>query len=70
MSDMSDIIVTLNDVRNCGYCINGVKDYCKVNNINFKDFLKNGISANDLPKDDIISKNIIDKAKQRLKREV
>ena len=57
------MIITIVHCRKCGYCISGVKDYCITHNIDFKLFIKNGINSDELPKDDIIINNIINKAK-------
>lgn len=40
--------IYINDVRKFGYCVNGIKDFCKIHGIDFRGFIKNGISEEDL----------------------
>ena len=39
------MIVTLMDGRNCGYCITGMRLFFRKYNLDFRDFMKNGIEA-------------------------
>lgn len=40
--------IYINDIRKQGYCVNGIKDFCKLHGINFRDFIKNGIQEEDV----------------------
>ena len=43
--------ITVIHCRKAGYCLKGVKEWCKRNGIDYKNFLKNGIDSNELPND-------------------
>ncbi|MEL4071745.1 hypothetical protein WKW50_16495 [Ochrobactrum sp. GPK 3] len=45
---MDDFIVTMEDLRKCAMCASGVRRWFLDNNLDFKDFLQNGISAEKL----------------------
>ena len=39
------MIVYISDAVELGYCIKGLKEFCRRHNVDFKDFVKNGIEA-------------------------
>lgn len=39
--------VTMNDIRRCGHCASGVREFFAQYNLDLKDFVKNGISQTD-----------------------
>lgn len=41
-------IVTVDHLRECGYCANGTRDFFERHGLDFKDFVKNGIDAQKL----------------------
>lgn len=55
------MLITIKHARECGYCIDGIKDYCKANGIDFKTFIKYGIDSKALPCD-IITQRLIEVA--------
>jgi arsenate reductase-like glutaredoxin family protein len=62
-------IIRIEDCRNLGYCIKSVKPWFAENNLDFKDFVKNGISEELLipfAKDNQFVRNIIEQAKKRV----
>lgn len=46
------MLITVKDVRKAGYCLRGVKEWCKRNGIDYRSFVKNGIDTDELPQDD------------------
>ena len=42
------MIVTMTDIRQAGMCSHGVRGFCKHHDIDYMDFLKNGIDAEKL----------------------
>lgn len=42
---MSELIITMEDVRATKMCSSGTRKFFKRHNINWSDFLKNGVSA-------------------------
>lgn len=41
---MEDRIITIDDVRRTGHCVRGIKTWAKTRQLDFADFLKNGIA--------------------------
>lgn len=39
------MIITITDIRNAGHCVAGARSWAKAYDIDFRDFLKNGIDA-------------------------
>lgn len=37
--------VTIEDCRRAGHCVRGVKAWCEQHQVDFRDFLKNGMSV-------------------------
>lgn len=46
-ADTADIRITINDIRAAGHCVSGARDWFARQGLDFRDFLKNGISAAD-----------------------
>lgn len=44
------MIITMKDVRAAGMCSYGARKFCQKYNIDWQEFLKNGIDANELLK--------------------
>lgn len=40
-----DFIITVDDLRKCGMCASGVRQWFIAHNLDFKDFLANGMAA-------------------------
>jgi hypothetical protein len=43
-----DLIITITDARRAGYCVRGIKAWAERHQFDFRAFLANGISANEL----------------------
>jgi hypothetical protein len=43
-----DLIITMNDISRAGHCARGTKAFFRENELDFRDFLKNGIAASEL----------------------
>jgi hypothetical protein len=41
----ADLVITITDVRRAGYCASGAKRWFTDNGFDFRDVLKNGVSA-------------------------
>lgn len=39
------MIITITDIRNAGHCVAGARAWAKAYDLDFRDFLKNGIDA-------------------------
>ncbi len=62
-----DLRITIADARIAGHCVRGVKDWFESYNLDFRDFLQNGISARDfLATNDSLAALIVE---LKLKRE-
>ena len=58
--------VTVNHARQCNYCAKGIRLFCQRYNINFKDFIKNGISKEHLLEtNDQLAINLVKKAEEK-----
>lgn len=66
---LSPIIVTIQDARDAGLCVIGLREWFKLRDLNFKAFIINGIDANSLPVDDCMCLAAIGQAKKRLLKE-
>ena len=57
--------IYINDVRRFGYCVRGIKKFCAMHNIDFKNFVKNGIDIAEIEDiDDAMLNKLIAKLKQ------
>lgn len=45
---MTDTIITIDDVRKAGHCVRGAKTWFESYNLDFADFIRNGIAASRL----------------------
>lgn len=45
---MIDRVITVTDLRRAGHCATGIKNWFDTQQLDFKDFLKNGIPAKTL----------------------
>ena len=48
MTEEPDFHITPRDLIGCGFCARGQKDWFQNNKLDFKNFLANGITANQL----------------------
>ncbi|WP_288959811.1 hypothetical protein [uncultured Sulfitobacter sp.] len=56
----SNMIVTINDVRKAGYCAGGARGWFRANGMDFNDFLRNGIAADDfLEQGDHLAQDVV-----------
>jgi hypothetical protein len=62
MTDLSKVIIRVNDIRAEGHCARGIKKWFVDNGFDFRDFLKNGIPADEfLATNDGYAKRIVDR---------
>lgn len=60
MRDISEDRVTIYDVNRAGYCVKGIRDWCRQQGIPFRDFVKNGIPISEVEKmDDAIVQDVL-----------
>jgi hypothetical protein len=45
--EVSSERITITDARRAGFCVLGIRDYARANGVAFRDFLRNGIAADD-----------------------
>jgi len=58
------MIVYIRDAVEIGYCVKGIKEFCKRYNIDFRDMVKNGIEADILLKiDNAMALKVVEQAK-------
>lgn len=50
MSDLASITVYIDDVRAAGFCARGIKTWFDGQNLNFREFIKRGVSSDVLLK--------------------
>lgn len=36
---------TVTDAREAGFCVEGIRDFCEKHNVPFRDFIRNGVTA-------------------------
>lgn len=59
-------IVTTKDTRALQYCNKGVRAFCQQHNIDYQNFIKNGIEETDLLKtNDVMAIKLIEHAKSK-----
>lgn len=46
--NIGDFIVTIADVRKSGHCASGAREFFEVNNLDFRAFLRDGVTASTL----------------------
>lgn len=60
------MIITMNDVTAAGHCARGTRRWFEQHDMDFKDFLKNGIDADlFIEKGDHLAADVVEKAKNR-----
>ena len=58
--------ITITDVREAGHCVAGARDWFKANNLDFRDFIQNGIDVEVLYEmDDAIANQVIQRKIER-----
>lgn len=63
---MTTLTITINDIRACGHCVRGTRKFFESYNLDFRDFLTNGIDAETfLATGDAIAKDIVDRTRIR-----
>lgn len=63
---MSDLIITMRDMRRVQFCSGGVRAFFERNDLNWSDFLRNGISADKLAATgDALALKVIEAARER-----
>ena len=63
---MSEVRIRIDDVRAAGYCSSGAKRWFALHDLDFRDFLKNGISEKDfLATGDACAEHIVKHRKAR-----
>lgn len=57
--------VYVRHIREAGYCVTGLRLWCKERGFNFKNFIRSGIDAEELERlDDHMVRTVIQKAKE------
>jgi len=60
------MIVQVRDAVELGYCIKGIKEFCKRHGIDFRNFVKYGIDEDDLLKTgDAMAVKVVERARLR-----
>lgn len=58
--------ITIDDVRKAGYCVSGARRWFQANNIDFADFIKNGMDADEfVTRGDELAQIVVDKKVER-----
>lgn len=57
--------VRIEDCRAIRYCVPGVKRWCGNNGLDFREFVRNGVDADQLPHDDAMIDALIEQARRR-----
>lgn len=45
------MLITVGSCRKAGYCLKGVKEWCKRNGVDYKSFVRHGVDSDTLPND-------------------
>jgi len=60
------VIVYIEDAVEIGYCIKGIKEFCKRYGVDFRDLVRNGIEADKLLKiDNAMALKVVEYARNR-----
>ena len=60
MTDIpEDMIVTVQDIRDAGHCVAGTRQWFAANNLDFRDFLLNGMAATEFAKIDGLAEAVV-----------
>lgn len=66
MTDVDDPIVTITDIRLAGHCGAGAYDWFKAHDLDFRDFLRNGIRASVLlATGDALAEQVVARKRER-----
>lgn len=58
--------ITMTDVRNAGHCPSGTRDWFVAHNLDFRDFLKNGIATEQfLAEGDALAQQVVERKMER-----
>lgn len=57
MADLT--IITAKDVQAAGYCLAGSKKWFEAHHVDFRDFIRNGIPTDRLPKGDAMVEHVL-----------
>lgn len=58
--------IRIDDVRKAGYCVSGARNWFRANNIDFAEFIKNGMDADEfVRRGDELAKVVVDKKIER-----
>lgn len=49
---MTDDVITVGDMRNAGYCVSGIRNWCAAQGLDFRDVVRRGIPRADFLKID------------------
>jgi hypothetical protein len=61
------MIVSVKDAVELGYCIKGIKEFCKKHNIDFRDFVNHGVDADVLlDTDDAMALKVVEHKKAQI----
>jgi hypothetical protein len=60
------VIVTITDVRMAGHCVAGARDWFRAYDLDFREFVRNGMDSDILlATDDALAKQVIERKLQR-----
>lgn len=66
MTETPDPIVTITDIRLAGHCAAGARDWFKAHDLDFRDFLTNGIAASVLlATGDALAEQVVARKRER-----
>jgi len=66
---VAGLTITMNDVSKAGHCAKGARAWFRRHGLDFRDFLKNGISAQDfIDKGDALSAQVVERTIMRMDR--
>lgn len=61
-----DPIVTITDIRKAGHCAAGARDWFREHDLDFRDFLTNGLPASTLlATGDALAQQVVDRKRER-----
>lgn len=65
-NEPEDLIITINDVRRCGYCPSGIRNWFHTRGLDFRAFLKDGIPISALSGlNDAMAIQVIERRRER-----
>ena len=61
-----DFLITMDDARQCGYCVKGIRHWGRLHGLDFKAFVREGIPASVvLATGDALGLAIVEQARER-----